>query len=59
MVKFHHGIIDRSDKEIWVYEVSNDDDGRCLSMKVDFDDVDHEVIEEKMKRLIAVLNKHW
>lgn len=34
-------------------------DGRSLCIMIDFDDVDHDAIEEKVKNLVAVLNEHW
>jgi hypothetical protein len=33
--------------------------GRSLYIQIDFDDVDHDVIEKKVKKLMDVLNEHW
>lgn len=35
-------------------------DGPCnLDITIDYDDVDHEVVDREANMLIALLNKHW
>lgn len=55
--KFKIEIYDDCDKVITITEQPAD--GRSLCIMIDFDDVDHDVIEEKVKNLVAVLNEHW
>jgi hypothetical protein len=47
---------DEHDKMIAVEE---DCENNPLRIEVDFDDVDREVVERKVRQLVEVLNAHW
>jgi hypothetical protein len=40
------------DKEITVT-------GGALYMQIDFDDVDYDAVENHVKKMVDILNKHW
>lgn len=48
---------DDCDKSIRILENSNSYGALCID--VDFDDVEHDKVEKKVKKMIDILNKHW
>lgn len=56
--KFSIEKFDNWDKDIWVYE-AGEKEGDGLRIRIDHDDVNHRVIRQKVKKMVAILNEHW
>ncbi len=51
-------------KTFKIYSFTNWDKDICvtseeLTLKVDYDDVDHKTVKKAMKKMVKILNKHW
>lgn len=49
---------DSGDKEIHITETKGDP-YLGLRISIDYDDVDHQTVREKVEKLLNILNLHW